>query len=175
VTACLSHQCEVRNSQRHQISFVYPAAPSAWVRTGIIQKKRRSTGFWIDRTPVTNRQFKEFVRATGHKTFAETPPDPKNYPDALPHMLYAGSLVFTPPRPPVDLKNLGAWWSYTNGPDWRHPSGPKSNINVLDSHPVVHVAFSDALAYAKWAGKDLPTEAEWEFAARGGLDGTEFA
>jgi len=132
-------------------------------------------GFWIDRTPVTNRQFKSFVRATGHKTFAENPPDPKDYPDALPHMLYAGSLVLTPPPHAVDLKDLGAWWAYTKGADWRHPYGPKSNINVLDNHPVVHVAFSDALAYAKWAGKDLPTEAEWERAARGGLDGAEFA
>ncbi|MGL4260021.1 MAG: SUMF1/EgtB/PvdO family nonheme iron enzyme, partial [Afipia sp.] len=132
-------------------------------------------GFWIDKTPVTNRQFKQFVKATGHVTFAEIPPDPKDYPGALPHMLYAGSLVFSPPRQPVDLRNWAEWWSFMKGADWRHPYGPKTNINVHDSHPVVHVSYSDALAYAKWAGKDLPTEAEWEFAARGGLDGAEFA
>ncbi len=132
-------------------------------------------GFWIDHHPVTNRQFREFVQATGHITFAEIPPDPKDYPGALPHMLYAGSLVFTPPAHPVDLRDWGQWWRFLKRADWRHPYGPKSNIRGLDSHPVVHVSFADALAYARWAGKDLATEAEWEFAARGGLDGAEFA
>jgi formylglycine-generating enzyme required for sulfatase activity len=132
-------------------------------------------GFWIDVTPVTNRQFKEFVRATGYKTTAEVAPDPKNYPGAQPHMLYAGSLVFSPPGHAVDLRDWSQWWQFVKGADWRHPYGPKTNINALDGHPVVHISFADAQAYASWAGKELPTEAEWEFAARGGLDGAEYA
>jgi formylglycine-generating enzyme len=132
-------------------------------------------GFWIDRTPVTNRQFKAFVNATGHVTTAQTVPDPKDYPGALPEMIYAGSLVFSPPRRVNDLRDSSQWWTFTKGANWRHPYGPKSNIKDLDDHPVVHLSYADVLAYAKWAGKNLPTEAEWEFAARGGRDGEEFA
>jgi formylglycine-generating enzyme required for sulfatase activity len=118
-------------------------------------------GFWIDRTPVTNREFRKFVNATGYVTFAETRPDPKDYPGALPHMLKAGSLVFTPPKHPVDTRDWSQWWNFKFGADWRRPYGPRSSISGLDDHPVVHIAYRDAEAYAKWAGKDLPTEAEW--------------
>ena len=132
-------------------------------------------GFWIDRTPVTNRQFRAFVDATSYVTFAEIPPDPKDYPGALPHMLKAGSLVFAPPRQIDDLRDWSQWWQFMFGANWRQPYGPGTSINGLDEHPVVHVAYQDVEAYAKWAGRRLPTEAEWEFAARGGLEGADFA
>ena len=132
-------------------------------------------GFWMDATPVTNRQFAAFVEATGHVTVAERKPDPRDYPGALPHMLRAGSLVFSPTPRPVSLEDWSQWWSFRFGADWRHPLGPDSSIRGLDDHPVVHVAYPDALAYARWAGKSLPTEAQWEYAARGGLEGAEFA
>ena len=131
--------------------------------------------FWIDRSPITNGEFRKFVEVTGYVTVAEVAPDPKDYPGALPHMLRAGSLVFTPPDGPVDLSNLANWWSFIFGANWRRPYGKGSSIRGLDDHPAVHIAYRDAEAYAAWACKELPTEAEWEFAARGGLDGAEFA
>jgi formylglycine-generating enzyme required for sulfatase activity len=132
-------------------------------------------GFWMDRKPVTNREFRSFVEATGYVTFAEIPPDPKDYPGALPEMLNAASLVFTPPGRPVDLRDFRNWWVFTRNADWRRPYGPGSSIEGLDEHPVVHVAYKDVEAYAAWVDREIPTEAEWEFASRGGLDGAEYA
>jgi formylglycine-generating enzyme required for sulfatase activity len=129
----------------------------------------------MDRYAVTNAQFKRFVEATGYVTLAERPANPDQYPDARPEMLVPSSVLFKKASGPVDLRNHYNWWVYVPGADWRHPRGPASSIRKLMDHPVVHVAFEDAEAYAKWAGRELPTEAEWEFAARGGLDGVEFA
>jgi formylglycine-generating enzyme required for sulfatase activity len=135
----------------------------------------RVHGFWIDKYAVTNAKFQHFVDATGYVTLAEQPADAEDYPGAKPEMLVPSSVMFRKADGPVDLHNHYHWWTYVPGADWRHPRGPESSLDDLWDHPVVHVAFEDAEAYARWVGKSLPTEAEWEFAARGGLDGAEYA
>lgn len=131
--------------------------------------------FWIDETPVTNAQFAAFVASTGYVTIAEIAPEPKDYPGMLPGMDRAGSLVFHKTQGPVDMADPSAWWHFTFGACWKHPLGPGSSIEGIEDHPVVHVAYADAEAYAKWAGKDLPTEAEFEYAARGGHERAVYA
>lgn len=140
-------------------------------------------GFWMDETEVTNNQFAEFVKATNYATIAERPIDweelkksvPPGTPKPSDDMLQPGSLVFTPPDHPILLNDYMQWWSWVKGANWKHPAGPESNIDGKGDHPVVHIAYEDAQAYAKWAGKRLPTEAEYEFAARGGLTSKEYA
>jgi formylglycine-generating enzyme required for sulfatase activity len=129
---------------------------------------------WVDAHPVTNAEFGRFARATGHVTVAERRPDPADFPDAVPAQLVPGSLVFAGTAGPVPLHDWSAWWRWVPGADWRHPEGPGSILSGRALHPVVHVGYEDALAYAGWAGKDLPTEEEWEYAARGGIAGATY-
>ncbi|UPK75651.1 formylglycine-generating enzyme family protein [Nocardioidaceae bacterium SCSIO 66511] len=129
---------------------------------------------WVDEHPVTNAEFRRFVKDTGHVTIAERDPDPADFPDAKPEQLVAGSLVFTATEGPVPLDNWHQWWRWQPGADWRHPEGPESTLHGRDKHPVVHIAYEDAKTYAAWAGKRLATESEWEWAARGGLVGKSY-
>jgi len=131
-------------------------------------------GFWMDKFQVTNAQFAMFVRDTGYLTVAERPPDPELYPDAPAENLVAGSLVFKMTDGPVNLRFVDQWWAWTPGACWKRPGGPGTNVRKRQRHPVVHIAYEDAVAYAEWSGKALPTESEWEFAARGGIEGAEF-
>lgn len=165
-----------------------PAKDMVWIPDGTFQmgsdhhypeeapvRGVSTRGFWMDARPVTAAQFRRFVKATGYVTVAERVPDVALYPGAAPEALVAASTVFVPPAGPVDRRNHLNWWTLIPGADWRHPDGPASTLNGRDRHPVVHVADEDVAAYAAWAGKQLPAEAEWEYAARGGLDGVEYA
>ncbi len=131
-------------------------------------------GFWMDRTEVTNEEYRQFVHATGYVTVAERIPRQEDFPDAPPENLVPGSIVFTPTPEPVPLQNHFLWWEYVKGSSWSHPTGKDSTLEGRENFPVVHIAYEDAVAYATWAGKQLPTEAEWEFAARGGLSGQPY-
>ncbi len=199
ISACIIHSCAPSKTEKEKNTSPNVAPdgmvwiPGGEFTMGSIEENPATSalplhhvkveGFWMDETEVTNSQFKAFVNATQYKTVAERPLDweelKKQVPPGTPKpdadVLQPGSMVFTPPAEPVTLNDYSQWWRWVVGANWQHPDGPASSLEGRDNYPVVHIAYEDAQAYAKWAGKRLPTEAEYEFAARGGLNGKTFS
>lgn len=171
----MSAQKDSRNGMRHVAGGVFTMGSDRFYAEERPARRVKVDPFWIDETPVTNTQFAAFVEASGYVTVAERPLDPALYPGLDPADARPGSLVFAPTAQPVPLNDFSAWWQFIAGADWRHPAGPDGDIVGLGDHPVTHIAFEDAKAYSRWAGKALPTEAQWECAARGGLEDADYA